>query len=720
METVQAKRKNTSPNIHNPTFFIEGISCLDCAAKFEKRVATLPTVEHAALNTATGKLSITGSVDIETIRDIGRSEDYIVHRDKPSDNDTAPSIPRAELVRAILSGVFIVIALLTQAYDAPSFVPPVFFFASIVIGGWTNGRKALYALPRFDFNMSVLMTVAVIGAMLIGEWTEGAVVAFLFAVSDLLEAWTYDRARRSIKDLMDVAPRTATIRRNDKELTVRVEDIAVGDIMLVRPGEKIAMDGTIIRGESAINEAPITGESIPAEKEVDDPVYAGTLNTHGSLEIRVTKHVEDTTLAKIVSLVEDAQMKQTPSQAFVDRFAAVYTPIVMALAAGIAVLPPLVTGTAWGEWIYRGLALLVVACPCALVLSTPISVVSAISNAARNGVLIKGGIHLEQAAKLHAIAFDKTGTITEGEPSVTDIVPAPGYTKEYILQIAASLEKHSEHPLAQAIVQEGNIQDINFADVDQFQSIAGHGVQGNIQGQTLYVGNVRLFQNIGHNTAVLNEYVAPLQTEGKTTMLIGTKKDIVGVIAVADQIRESALATLRSLKEAGIAKTVMLTGDNKHSAQTVAQRVGIDEVKAELLPEDKVTAVQELRSQYGQVGMVGDGLNDAPALATANIGIAMGGAGTDTSLEVADIVLMADDLSKLPFTVRLSRSALRIIKQNINFSIAIKFIAVLAVFPGWLTLWLAILADMGATVIVTLNGMRLLRHKVPQTVSDQN
>lgn len=589
------------------------------------------------------------------------------------------------------------------------FIP--LYVVSMAVGGWGNFHKAFYSLPRLDFNMSVLMSMAVIGAMAIGQWEEGAVVAFLYSVSEMLEAWTMERARQSIRQLMDIAPKVARILRPTGEVDVPVEEIQAGDVMIIRPGEKIAMDGRIIKGESAINQAAITGESVPVEKGPGDEVFAGTLNTHGSLEVEVTKLVQDTTIAKIIHLVEEAQAKRAPSQAFVERFAAIYTPIVLVLAAGIALVPPLLLGYDWGPWIYRGLALLVVSCPCALVVSTPVAIVSAIGNAARNGVLIKGGIYLEEAGSLTAIAFDKTGTLTKGEPAVTDVIPLGPRSEQELLQIAAALEVRSEHPLAFAIVRAAEARDLLWTPTEDFSAITGRGAQGTVNGQTVYIGSLRLFEELGISTNPVAGQVRRLQEEGKTAMVVGTMEEFLGIIAVADEVRETSKVALAALKRAGIRHTIMLTGDNEATARAMAARVGVDEYRAELMPQDKVKAVQTLQHQYGKVAMVGDGINDAPALATATVGIAMGGAGTDTALETADIALMADDLTKLPFTISLSRAALRIIRQNITFSLVIKVIAVLAVFPGWLTLWLAILGDMGASVLVTLNGIRLLRIK---------
>lgn len=557
--------------------------------------------------------------------------------------------------------------------------------------------------------MNVLMTIAVTGAVLIGEWSEGAAVAFLFSVSETLESYTIDKARQSIRSLMEIAPKLATVIRNGRELEMPVDEIKPGDVLLVKPGEKIAMDGTVVSGHSAVNQAAITGESIPVEKNGGDPVFAGTLNQQGAMKIQVTRLASDSTIARIIAMVEEAQSRRAPSQAFVDRFARYYTPAVMVLAAGISIIPPLFFAEPWISWVYRGLALLVVSCPCALVVSTPVAIVSAIGNAARHGILIKGGIYLEEAGSLSVVAFDKTGTLTKGTPEFTDIITAPGDSGEdEVLNTAASVEKLSEHPLAKAIVNEALSRGIIPGEVTGFEAITGKGARANLGGRDVLVGSPRLLRENKFDLSDWEAGITRLQSEGKTAILVGMDSKIAGIVGVADTLRENSAEAIRLLKAGGIKKTVMLTGDNAPTASAIAKKAGVDEYMADLLPGDKVAAISQLRDKYGKVAMVGDGVNDAPAMATSTVGVAMGGAGTDTALETADIVLMSDDLSRLPFAILLSRAALRVIKQNIAFAVAVKMVAVLLVFPGWLTLWLAILADMGASVIVTMNGIRLM------------
>jgi Cd2+/Zn2+-exporting ATPase len=659
-------------------------------------------------------LLIEGEVDLRAIRGEARKEGYRV---SPDDETVKPGrgLSRTDwnLIRTVTAGILLLAAFVAQGLDAESAVYLSLFIGAIILGGFSNFIRAAHSIVRLDFNMSVLMSIAVTGAAFIGAWQEAAVVAFLFSVSDMLDSWTLDRARRSIRQLMEVAPRTARVERDGETVEVDVEDVVPGDVVLVRPGEKIAVDGVIISGSSALDEASITGESVPAEKGPGDEVFAGTLNGGGLIRAEVTRLVGDTTIAKIVEMVEEAQGRRAPSQAFVDKFAAVYTPVVIALAAAIVLVPPLLAGQPWEPWVYRGLALLVVACPCALVVSTPIAIVSAISNAAHHGVLIKGGVYLEQMGAIGAVAFDKTGTLTAGRPAVTDVIPLDSISEEDLLQLAASLEAGSEHPLARAIVQAAEERSIELLPISSFEALAGLGARATIDGDTVVAGSARFLETI-LSLQDARSRVDALQAEGKTVVLIASGERLRGAIGIADEVRASSKDAVTALRGYGVEHTVMLTGDNETVAAAISRASGVQEYRAGLLPQDKVSAVNELLAQYGTVAMVGDGVNDAPALATATVGIAMGGAGSDTALETADVALMADDLSRLPFTVSLSTAALRLIKINIAFALTIKLLAVLAVFPGWLTLWLAILSDMGATIIVTLNGMRLLRWREPQ------
>ncbi|MED4041160.1 heavy metal translocating P-type ATPase [Niallia taxi] len=694
------------------TYRVQGFTCTNCAAIFENNVKELPGVKEAKVNFGASKVYVQGNTTIEELEKAGAFENLKIRDEKEQKVEREPFWKQKENIKVYISAILLVISwFLGKQLGEEHILPTIGYAASILIGGYSLFIKGLKNLSRLNFDMNTLMTIAIIGAAIIGEWGEGATVVILFAISEALERYSMDKARQSIESLMDIAPKEALIRRGNEEMMIHVEDIQVGDIMIVKPGQKLAMDGTVIKGTSTLNQAAITGESVPVTKTIDDEVFAGTLNEEGLLEVKVTKRVEDTTISKIIHLVEEAQAERAPSQAFVDKFAKYYTPAIVILALLIAVIPPLFGGD-WSEWIYQGLAVLVVGCPCALVVSTPVAVVTAIGNAAKNGVLIKGGIHLEEAGALKAIAFDKTGTLTKGVPAVTDIVTYGGNENE-LLTITAAIEKGSQHPLASAIMRKAEENGLNFngVTVEEFQSITGKGVKAKANNEMYYVGSPNLFEELQQTIEnSIKENITRMQTEGKTVMVLGTEKEILSLIAVADEMRESSKEVISKLNHMGV-ETVMLTGDNQRTAEAIGKQVGVSDIKADLLPEDKLNFIKELRGKHQSVAMVGDGVNDAPALAASSVGVAMGGAGTDTALETADIALMSDDLSKLPYTIKLSRKALAIIKQNITFSLAIKLVALLLVMPGWLTLWIAIFADMGATLIVTLNSLRLLKVK---------
>ncbi len=705
---------------------VQGFTCANCAGKFEKNVKQLSGVEDAKVNFGASKIAVYGNATIEELEKAGAFENLKVTPEKSArqasqevkEDTKEDKVPFYKKHSTLLYASLLIAFGYLSSYvnGEENIVTTLLFLASMFIGGLSLFKVGLQNLLRFEFDMKTLMTVAVIGGAIIGEWAEVAIVVILFAISEALERFSMDRARQSIRSLMDIAPKEALVRRNGQEIMIHVDDIAVGDIMIVKPGQKIAMDGVVVSGYSAVNQAAITGESVPVEKTVDNEVFAGTLNEEGLLEVEITKLVEDTTISKIIHLVEEAQGERAPSQAFVDKFAKYYTPIIMIIAALVAIVPPLFFDGSWETWIYQGLAVLVVGCPCALVISTPISIVSAIGNAAKKGVLVKGGVYLEEMGALKAIAFDKTGTLTKGVPAVTDYnVLNKQINEKELLSIITALEYRSQHPLASAIMKKAEEENITYSDVqvEDFSSITGKGIKGIVNGTTYYIGSPKLFKELlttGFDKD-LEQNVTTLQNQGKTAMIIGTEKEILGVIAVADEVRESSKEILQKLHQLGIKKTIMLTGDNKGTANAIGGQVGVSDIEAELMPQDKLDFIKQLRSEYGNVAMVGDGVNDAPALAASTVGIAMGGAGTDTALETADVALMGDDLRKLPFTVKLSRKTLNIIKANITFAIAIKFIALLLVIPGWLTLWIAILSDMGATLLVALNGLRLMRVK---------
>ncbi|KEZ48646.1 heavy metal translocating P-type ATPase [Metabacillus indicus] len=706
MEAEQSAEKNV--------YRVQGFTCAGCAGKFERNVKELDGVTDAKVNFGAAKLTVMGTASIKEIEKAGAFEHLKILPEKGAVE--TPAEPFIKKHGALLASIgFIAFGYYSLfAYGEESLPSILAFLVAIIIGGYSLFLTGFKNLMRLEFDMRTLMTIAVIGAAIIGEWSEGAVVVILFAISEALESYSMDRARRSIRSLMEIAPKTALIRRNGLESLISVDDIEVGDLMIVKPGQKIAMDGRVIKGFSSVNQAPITGESMPAEKSPGADVFAGTLNEEGFLEVEVTKLAEDTAISKIIHLVEEAQAERAPSQAFVDKFAKYYTPAIMAVALLVAVLPPLFLGGAWETWIYQGLAVLVVGCPCALVISTPVSIVTAIGNAARNGVLIKGGIYLEELGSIKAVAFDKTGTLTKGTPAVTDFeVLAGGRSEDEFFTKIAALENKSQHPLASAVLKKARDYNLPFESpvVEDFTSVTGKGLKGKVDGEWIYVGNASLFEESGKLDSKWTERMHSLQREGKTVMLAGTDKGPLALLAAADEVRESSIRVIDQLKELGISKTVMLTGDHAATAEAVGRQLGVSDIKADLLPEDKLTAVKDVQQSYGKTAMVGDGVNDAPALAAASVGIAMGGAGTDTALETADVALMGDDLKKLPFAIDLSRRTLVIIKQNIAFALGLKLLALLLVIPGWLTLWIAIFADMGATLLVTANGLRLLRVK---------
>ena len=589
-------------------------------------------------------------------------------------------------------------------------VAKAFYAISILAGCGMVFPKAWRSLVLLRPDMNLLMTVAVSGAMLIGEWSEGATVAFLFSLSLLLESWSVGRARNAISKLMDLSPPMANLKLAGGEIqTVPPAEVTVGSIVVIRPGDKLPLDGNVIAGSSSVNQASITGESVPVEKKVGDVVFAGTINGDGLLEVETTKIASDTMLAQIIRTVGDAQSKRAPSEMWVEKFAAIYTPAVMIAAILVFIVPPLLLGGAWSDWIYRALVLLVIACPCALVISTPVSIVAALAAAARHGVLIKGGLFVEIPSKLRAIALDKTGTITMGKPSVVQLVPMNGHDEEELLLRAGALEQSSTHPLALAIVAEVNSRGYKLPVAEQFEIIQGKGAKGTIDGKMYWLGSHRYLEERGQETPDVHEQLEALQAAGRSIVVVGNDAHVCGFIALGDAIRPESADTIAELHRLGVEKVVMLTGDNAGTASLVSKAVGIDEVQAELLPEDKVNAVANLVERYDQVAMIGDGVNDAPALARATIGIAMGAVGSDAAIETADIALMSDELAKVPWLINHSRRAMAIIKQNIIFSLAIKSLFVVLTFAGVSSLWGAIAADTGASLLVVANGLRLLK-----------
>ncbi|MEO7716972.1 MAG: heavy metal translocating P-type ATPase [Capsulimonas sp.] len=590
---------------------------------------------------------------------------------------------------------------------------------SLLLGGRETLRKGWASVRTFTLNINFLMTVAILGAMAIGQWPEAAMVTFLFALAERIEAQSLDRARGAIRSLMELAPETVTIQDEAGRWSEVEASLArVGQLARVRPGERIPLDGDVTEGYSSVNQAPITGESVPVEKRVGDGVFAGSVNERGSFVFRITANRGNTTLDRIVRAVQEAQGERAPTQSYVERFARFYTPGVVVLALLVAIAPTLIWHASFSVWLYRALVLLVIACPCALVISTPVTIVSGLAAAAKQGVLIKGGAYLEQGRLLRAVALDKTGTLTHGKPTVTDVSPLNGADPKAALHLAASLDSHSEHPIAAAIAaaivafwtSSNNTPTQELLAVTEFEALPGRGVRGDIQGKTYYLGNQRLAEANGVRDPFVMEALERMERDGKTAVALFVDGKALAVFGVADTLRDTSAEAVRQLRSLGVT-TILLTGDNQTTAAAIARAVGITDARGGMLPEDKQSAIRELIQKYGSVGMVGDGINDAPALAQATIGMAMGAAGTDTALETADVALMRDDLRKLPFFLRLSRQTHAILVQNIAIALGIKIIFLTLAMFGEATLWMAVFADMGGSLLVVMNGLRLVRFR---------
>ena len=694
------------------TFKIEGMDCHDEVAILERRLKKLHGLEAFDADVMGQRLRIKYDAARLSTTNIAEAVAQTGMRAWLEHEEPAPiaasAAARLRLVAA--SGVtFAAGFALEHAFGNPGGLAWMLSLAAVVLGGVYTARRALVSVRAGALDINVLMFVAVLGAMAISQWSEAASVVFLFALAQLLEARAMDRARHAIGALMDLAPTEAIVRRDGQELRLAVDDVRVGDTVLVRPGEKIPLDGRVSAGESPVNQAPVTGESLPVDKAPGDEVFAGTINGRGGLDVLVTRLRRDSTLARIVHLVERAQAQRAPSQAFVDRFARIYTPVVLALAVVVALAPPLLFDASWGTWFSRSLVLLVISCPCALVISTPVSIVSALAAAARKGVLIKGGARLEKMATLRCVAFDKTGTLTKGRLRVLDVVPVNGSIVAEILHAAASLEARSEHPIGRAIVERAVAEGIALTPVTAFHALPGRGAEATVGGRAVLVGSHRLFEERRLCSPEVEAALSALAARGASTVIVGSASGVIGVIGVADQPRESARDAVDLLRQNGIQHVALLTGDHEPAARALAESIGVDEYRADLLPEDKVTSVEALRARYGTIAMVGDGVNDAPALAAADVGFAMGVAGTGAALETADVALMADELLKIPYTLRLSRATARNIRANIAFSIVLKAVFLVMAITGTATLWMAVAADMGASLIVIGNALRLLR-----------
>lgn len=698
-------------NLQETTFLVHDLCCATEEQLIRKRLQSQPGIEDIEFNLISHKLKVRHTCGEETIAR------HLEEIGLPGINEAKTRLPANKtytrlLVSTSISGVLFIGGLAAQLGELPWHFSTTFFVASILAGGWHIALKASKAIRTLSLEMNTLMTVASVGAIVLGQNAEGAAVIFLFSVSLLLESLSTERTRQAIRSLMKLSPASGTVLRGGSELTIPLEKIRVGETVIVRPGERVPVDGEVIRGQSSVDEAQITGEPFPSTKRPGDPVFAGSFNQLGAMYIRVARPSTDSTIARIIHLVEEAQNKKAPSQTTIERFARYYTPAVFALAIGVALFQPLFFHAPVAEWFYRALVLLVIACPCALVISTPVTLASAITNAARHGLLIKGGKHLELLSHVRAVAFDKTGTLTQGYASVTDVVALGSLSSSEILRIAAAAEIHSEHHLADALLRKAKESGIALVDIpsEEFSSIPGKGIRTRIDGTTYIVGNHFLMEELGVCSPLVEHQLAQLERSGKTVVILSDEEKALGLIAVSDQIRVESRDAVKALHQAGVKRVVLLTGDNRETASAVAEELAVDELRAELLPEGKLAVVEELRHKFGPVAMVGDGINDAPALAAADVGIAMGGVGSDIALETGNVVLISDNIAKIPHGMLLGKKAIRVIRENMFLALLTKGIFLILGILGWTSLWLAILADDGATLLVILNAMRLLRH----------
>lgn len=695
------------------TFGVSGMDCSEEVSAIERALKPLPGVLGVRAEIVSSKVTVyhDGSATREQVAAAITKAGVTVQ--EPNQAESSGNW-RASLVAA--SGIATGIGLVLQWLGFKAiWQADLAFFVAILAGAILILPKALRSLRTFTLDINVLMVIAVTGAVVIGEAAEGAAVVFLFALSELLESWSVGRARRAIQALMQLTPDTALVRRNDAWVEVDAREVQLGEIILIKPGQKSAVDGEVSVGNSAMDQSPITGESIPVEKKPGDPVFAGAINGEGSLEVWVTKAAENTTVARIIKMVEEAQQQRAPAQRFVDTFAKIYTPAVMAIAVVLAILPPLFFGQAWDVWIYRALVMLVIACPCALVISTPVSVVSGLAAMARAGVLIKGGAYLEALASLRALAVDKTGTITEGKPRVQEVISWKETPEEEILRIAAGLDAQSTHPLAQAVVTYAKEKGIEPVAATDFQSVTGRGAKGTIGTHAYFVGNHRMAHELGVCSPELEAKLSEIEASARSVVVVGHQPhadcagEVLGILAVGDTIRAEAREAIAAIHSAGVKKVVMLSGDNTRTAQAIAGQAGIDEAYGDLLPDQKIEKVRSLAQSHGGVGMIGDGVNDAPALAAATVGFAMGAGGTDTAIETADVALIKDDLLMVAKAIRMGRRVVGVIRFNIIFSLAVKAVFLVLALLGDTSLWLAVLADTGATLLVVANALRLLR-----------
>ena len=700
----------TEDRVETHKLIVEGMDCQDEVQIIEKKLISLVGIKDFQIYLATQGVKVVCDPSLISIQQIIKSiaetgmKSFVVKEARPK----IAWWKEKRIIALSACGLFTLAAFVLEKLGCKGIITLIFHSMAIIVGGYYPAKMALNALKTLTLNIRTLMVTGAIGAVTLGLWEEAATLVFIYLLGDILEIYTVSKSRGALRMLMELAPKEALVRRNGKETVLPVEEVEISNVIIIRPGEKIPLDGKVLKGYSSVDQSPITGESIPVEKKEGDEVFAGTFNQRGVLEVMVTKLSKDTTLAKIIHSVEEAQARKSSYQRFGEKFGKYYTPAMFALAFVVATIPPLFWG-GFSYWFYRGLVVLVVSCSCGIALSVPVAVVAAIGNAARHGVLVKGGVYLEIAEKLKVIAFDKTGTITIGKPSVTDIIPLNNQTEETLLQLAASIENYSEHPLGETIVSKAKERGLNLRTVDSFESLTGMGAKVKIGACEYFIGNKRLFSEYSIPIDKIQVQISELEKQGKTVVLLGSEKGILGIIAVADKVRAEAKNVIQRLKRAGIERVIMLTGDNEETAAEIARETNIDEYYARLLPEDKVETVKKLKEKYQCIAMVGDGVNDAPAMAEANAGIAMGAAGTDIAIETSDIVLMSDDLTKIPYIITLSRRAVRNIRQNIIVSLLIIAFLVPAAVCGWIDLVPGLLINEIGGLIVIANGLRLLR-----------
>lgn len=715
------------------SFRIKGMCCGEETGLLRSEVAPLVGDDRLSFDLLQSRMIISGSLDANAAQRVMAAVAKTGMTAVPLDDNCAAGVCaiRAEnlweshgrLLACAASGLLLLTAFVFQALRSggifsalagTSGVPvpvAVLYFSAVIAGGWFIFPKSLYAARKLKPDMNLLMTVAVIGAIILGEWLEAASVSFLFALALLLESWSLEKAKREITALLDITPPMARfICPNDGDIEEKpVGEIPVGATVVVRPGERIPLDGVITRGTTSVNQAPITGESARIAKGAGSEVFAGTINEEATIEFRSTRQASDTTLSRIIRMVEEGRLRRAAAEQWVDRFSGVYTPFMMLVALAIFAVPPLFAGGDWAKWFYEGLVVLVIACPCALVISTPVTIVAGLGSAARNGVLVKGGAYLEAPARLKAIAFDKTGTITFGEPAVEKVMPVGDHNENGLLANAAALEAHATHPVARAILRHVESMGIRAAAAESFTILPGQGAEGSIGGKAYWIGSHRMLEKWRRESPVFHDEITRIEEAGNSVMAMWCEDHVCGLISVADRVRPEARDAVARLKALGMEKVVMISGDNHKAAETIAEKVGVDEFHPDLLPDDKVRVVSELKTKFGGIAMVGDGINDAPALAAATVGIAMGAMGSDAAIETADIALMSDDLSRLPWLIRHSRKTMAVIRQNVFFALLVKSVFIGLAAAGVATLWEAIAADMGASLLVVFNGLRLLK-----------